>query len=117
MDKLVEKCKAVVAAFPEIELAYWFGSRAKGKGTPLSDWDFAVNYNKDMTWKEQLNIRSTFADSLETDAIDLVDWDQAPPPLRYAVVQEGIVLWQIIREELGDIERCARNLAKYAQNH
>ncbi len=73
-------------------MAYWFGSRAKGKGTPLSDWDFAVKYNKDMTWKEQLNIRSTIADSLETDAIDLVDWDQAPLPLRYAVVQEGVLL-------------------------
>ena len=40
MEKLMEKCKAAVVAFPEIELAYWFGSRAKGKGTPLSDWDF-----------------------------------------------------------------------------
>lgn len=30
---------------------------------------------------------------------------------------EPKVLWQIIQEELGDIERCARNLAKYAQNH
>jgi len=30
---------------------------------------------------------------------------------------EHKVLWQIIQEELGDIERCARNLAKYAQNH
>src|SRR5665647_3108879 len=56
MDKLMEKCKAAVAAFPEIELAYWFGSRAKGKGTPISDWD------------------------------------QAPLPLRYAVVQEGVLL-------------------------
>jgi len=27
------------------------------------------------------------------------------------------VLWRIIQEELGDIERCARNLANYAQNH
>lgn len=30
---------------------------------------------------------------------------------------EPRVLWQIIKDELGDIERCARNLAKYAQNH
>ena len=92
MDKLMEKCKTALVAFPEIELAYWFGSRARGKGTPLSDWDFAVKYNKNMTWKEQLNIRSTIADILETDAIDLVDWDQAPLPLRYAVVQEGVLL-------------------------
>ena len=92
MDKLMGKCKVALVTFPEIELAYWFGSRAVGKGTPLSDWDFAVKYNKDMTWKEQLNIRSTIADSLETEAIDLVDWDQAPLPLRYAVVQEGVLL-------------------------
>jgi predicted nucleotidyltransferase len=31
MDDLMEKCKVALAAFPEIELAYWFGSRAKGK--------------------------------------------------------------------------------------
>ena len=30
---------------------------------------------------------------------------------------EPKVLWQIIQDELGDIERCARNLAKYTQNH
>lgn len=30
---------------------------------------------------------------------------------------EPIVLWQIIREELGDIERCAQELARFAQNH
>ncbi len=97
MDNLMLKCKGVVESFPEIELAYWFGSRAQGKGTPLSDWDFAVKYNKLMTWKEQLNIRSTIAYSLETDAVDLVDWDQAPLPLRYAIVQEGILL--ISRDE------------------
>ena len=45
-----------------------------------------------MTWKEQLNIRSAIGESLETDAIDLVDWDQALLPLRYAVVQEGVLL-------------------------
>ena len=92
MDKLIEKCKAAVTSFSEIELAYWFGSRAQGKGTPLSDWDFAVKYNKEMTWKEQLNIRSAIADCLKTDAVDLVDWDQAPLSLRYAIVQEGVLL-------------------------
>lgn len=92
MEKLMEKCKAALASFPEIKLAYWFGSRAQGKGTSLSDWDFAVKYNKEMTWKEQLNIRSTIADSLETDAVDLVDWDHAPLPVRYSIVQEGILL-------------------------
>lgn len=30
---------------------------------------------------------------------------------------EPKVLWQIIKDELGDIERCAQNLAKYAQDH
>ncbi|MDR3585384.1 MAG: DUF86 domain-containing protein [Desulfosporosinus sp.] len=30
---------------------------------------------------------------------------------------EPKILWQIIQEELGDIKRCARNLAIYAQNH
>ena len=30
---------------------------------------------------------------------------------------EPKVLWQIIQTELGDIERCAKNLAKYAQDH
>lgn len=92
MDELMEKCKVAVTSFSEIELAYWFGSRAQGKGTPLSDWDFAVKYNKEMTWKEQLNIRSTIADCLETDAVDLVDWDQAPLSLRYAIVQDGVLL-------------------------
>lgn len=30
---------------------------------------------------------------------------------------EPKTLWQIIQDELGDIERCARTLAKYTQNH
>lgn len=111
MDKLMEKCKGAFAAFPEIELGYWFGSRAQGKGTPLSDWDFAVKYNKEMTWKEQLNIRSTIADSLETDAIDLVDWDQASLPLRYAIVQEGVLL--ISRNECLRVELETQTRSRY----
>ncbi|MCO1601369.1 type VII toxin-antitoxin system MntA family adenylyltransferase antitoxin [Desulfosporosinus nitroreducens] len=111
MDKLMEKCKGAIAAFPEIELVYWFGSRAQGKGTPLSDWDFAVKYNKEMTWKEQLNIRSIIAESLETDAIDLVDWDQANLPLRYAVVQEGVLL--ISRNECLRVELETQTRSRY----
>ena len=30
---------------------------------------------------------------------------------------EPKALWQIIQDELGDIERCARDLAKYVQDH
>ncbi|MDR3600367.1 MAG: DUF86 domain-containing protein [Desulfosporosinus sp.] len=30
---------------------------------------------------------------------------------------EPKVLWQIIKEELGDIKQCAQNLAGYTQNH
>jgi len=111
MDKLVQKFIAVAVSFPEIELAYWFGSRAQGKGTPLSDWDFAVKYNKEMTWKEQLNIRSSFPDCLKTDAVDLVDWDHSPLSLRYSIVQEGILL--LCRDENLRVELETKTRSRY----
>lgn len=105
----VERCKAAIAALPEIELAYWFGSRAQGKGTPLSDWDFAVKYNQEMTWKQQLKIRSVIADCLETEDIDLVDWDQAPLTLRFSIVQEGVLLLSRDESLRVDLETVTRS--------
>ena len=92
MNGTIEKLKILLATFPQIDIVWLFGSRALGKGTPISDWDLAVKFRLAQSWKEQLHLRFAISELVGTEQVDLVDWDKAPLPLRYAIVQEGIIL-------------------------
>lgn len=48
---------------------------------------------------------------METENVDLVDWEQAPLPLRYAIVQEGILL--VSRNEELRVELETQTRARY----
>ena len=44
----IKDIRNIFANFDEIKLAYLFGSRAKGKPSALSDYDFAVYVRKNL---------------------------------------------------------------------
>lgn len=92
MKETLEKLKILLSIFPQIEIAWLFGSRASGKGTPISDWDLAIKFSSSQGWKEQMHIRFAISEVVGTEQVDLVDWDKAPLPLRYAIVQDGMIL-------------------------
>ena len=76
-----------------IELAYLFGSRARGKASILSDYDFAIlapeNGFKD--YHRFLHDLSTVMNGSRVDVVILKD---APVELRYRIIKEGILLYQ-----------------------
>jgi len=61
--------------YPDIELAYVFGSYAKGEATPNSDIDIAVLFSQDdikKIFKRYLTFMADVAQALKTDNVDVV---------------------------------------------
>ena len=77
-----------------IQLAYLFGSQAGGTAGPISDYDFAVLYAElpqpGFTYKlaHQLTV------FLAVERVDLVTLNRAPVELRYAVIVDGLVVFE-----------------------
>jgi len=76
-----------------VELAYLFGSRARGRVNFLSDYDFAIlmpggGFAEYYRFFHDL---STIMKGLKVDVVMLKD---APVELRYRVIKEGILLYQ-----------------------
>ena len=82
----------------EIELALLIGSRASGRVRARSDWDFAIQWRKDIPWIDRLakteTLRGELAGLLRImpDAIDLVDIPSARLAMRAVAAEEGIEL-------------------------
>jgi len=71
-----------------VELVYLFGSQAEGKITPLSDYDFAVLFRKDLSsserFEQKLKYIADLGKLLSTDKVDVLDLNSAPPSFRFA---------------------------------
>ena len=109
---LLERVIHVLTRFPELSLAYLFGSRVDSEPGPLSDYDFAV-----LTDEEQdvpalrARLAHELAIILETDKIDVVNLNRAPIELAYAVIAQGRLLYQ--RDEATRVEYEARVMGLY----
>ncbi len=85
------------AADPEIVFSFLFGSRATGRVSPQSDFDLAVFLAPDVAgpaglWGKKLALLDEAIDALETDKVDLVILNEAPPELACRVLREGKLL-------------------------
>ncbi|AOQ22675.1 hypothetical protein MTAT_26790 [Moorella thermoacetica] len=77
-----------------IELAYLFGSRARGKAGPLSDYDFAIldpNMGRDDGYYRLILDLSALMGGASVDVVML---KFAPVELQYRVIKEGFLLYQ-----------------------
>ena len=86
--------KEALAAREEVIWAYLFGSRARGRAGPKSDWDVAVWF-RPMEVLARLNLRmdlrSGLTDTLGTP-VDVVDLNEANLLLCHEVLRKRIVL-------------------------
>lgn len=88
----------VLEGEPNVEFAVLIGSRAVNRHTPNSDWDIALQWQKDMDWLEQLSrtetLRHNLADALALPAhtIDLIDTPRASLAMRAEIAEHGITL-------------------------
>lgn len=103
--QLVRALRTALEAYPAVQVAYLFGSRARGEGREGSDVDVAV-----LGAAEPLSLAS----DLEAAAgarVDLVQLRSAPVELAARVVQEGVRL--LVRDEAARVDHHAEVLDRY----
>lgn len=95
----LEKLKTIVAQFEEVKLVYLFGSQAKDRSMPLSDFDFAIYLKENTSEQRQkeiiLSLIAKLSLALKSNNIDIVVLNKKlSPVLKYMVIKEGRLLYQ-----------------------
>ena len=84
--------------YPQVKLVYFFGSRAKGTSSRLSDYDFAVyldEQDKKKRFETRLSLMGKLSYELKIDAVDVVVLNDAESPeLKFSIVKEGKLLFE-----------------------
>ena len=81
----------------DVALVVLFGSRALGQAGPNSDWDVGIRFEhppSDPLRLYRLDAELAEAMACSSDAIDVVDLDQAPYLLQRVVAEQGILLFE-----------------------
>jgi predicted nucleotidyltransferase len=80
----------------DIVALYAFGSLAEGRLAPLSDLDFGVLVSKQLSKQQRsekhLELLGTFNRLLNSDEVDLVVMNDAPPRFAYKIIRTGKLL-------------------------
>ncbi len=99
----------------DVEIAYLFGSRARGDHGPASDADVGVLFAEGLDgrarFQRQLQLASRLCSVLEVPRVDVVVLDEAPPALRFRVIEQGRLL--LCDNELRRIRFEARTMVEY----
>ena len=106
----LETLKRKLASFSEkreeIMFAYLFGSFVRGQTTPLSDMDIAVSVNQEKIrgahypYGYEAHLTSCLMSALESNRIDLVLLNEAPPLLRYQIFMQGVLVYSRDRKSV-----------------
>jgi predicted nucleotidyltransferase len=113
-EDLIERLQDVLARHPAVAVAYLFGSRARGRTSPLSDIDVAVLLDRAFVGDRfalQLELAGSIAAAVGSDAVDVVLLDDAPPSLAYRVLRDGRVI--LCRDELLRVRHRLRAIDEY----
>ena len=99
MDKnLLNKIKKFFKEYPKVKLVYLFGSRAKGKEGPLSDYDFAL-YLDEKDKKKRFDLKLKFTIELpkilKVENVDIIILNDSKfPELKYNIISEGRLIYE-----------------------
>lgn len=102
ITKLQEQQIKRLARRQGIKYLYLFGSQARGQVKPLSDFDFAVKFNKKIiknTFKAKLKLMHELSSILKFENVDVVDLEQADPILAFNVIKDGLVIYSRAEKE------------------
>jgi len=97
MDKY-ENIKKILSARVGLELAVLIGSRATGTNRSDSDWDIAIQWDRDIAFLDKLQgieaLRNTLEKLLPTPnaTVDLIDIPRAGLAMRAEIAENGILL-------------------------
>lgn len=100
-DRIQQQLSELTAAHPEVAVLWLYGSRAKGNATEASDWDLAVAFDPvklvdlldNRLRPELLALDWQRALGLTEGQLSVVDINQAPIPLAFAIVDANQVLF------------------------
>jgi len=91
-NSIVKRATEYLRTVPEVEAAYLFGSQAEGRVTPLSDVDIALHLRGRNGHLYRV-VLTGLMEHLETESVDLILLDDAPPLLAYQVLAHGQLLF------------------------
>lgn len=113
--KLMKQAADFFGKQDRVNLAYLFGSAARGDAGKLSDIDIAVLFHPLVNRKERFELQLEFIGKLtallKTERIDLVVINEAPLPLQYEIIRANHPLFVRDREDMIDFEH--RVLSRY----
>lgn len=99
LETLKQKLIAFCEKRGEISFAYLFGSSVQGRTTPLSDIDIGVFISevkveeKKYPYGYEAHLASCLMSAFQTNRIDLVLLNEAPPLLQYQTFTQGILVY------------------------
>lgn len=97
----IQKLNNIFKSIPEIKLVYLFGSQAKGKTGPLSDYDFAVFLdinpnNKNKIYNIKFNLQDRISREVKNNNVDVVILNiAASPELKYNIITKGKLIYDV----------------------
>ncbi|MBS4710883.1 type VII toxin-antitoxin system MntA family adenylyltransferase antitoxin [Aeromonas caviae] len=100
-DRILQQLSELAATHPEVAVLWLYGSQAKGTAGPHSDWDLAVAFDPvkladlldNRLRPELLALDWQRALGLAEGQLSVVDINQAPIPLAFAIVDANRVLF------------------------
>ena len=100
-DRIQQQLSELAAAYPEVAVLWLYGSQAKGTAGLHSDWDLAVAFDpvklsdplENRLRPELLALDWQRALGLTEGQLSVVDINQAPIPLAFAIVDANRVLF------------------------
>ena len=115
LDRLQAQLKAALEPRAEVLEAYLFGSRARGDEHGSSDVDIAVYIDEARAdhgaWGYTADLTTDLMGVLNTNDVDVVVLNQAPPLLYHRVLRDGIRL--LSRDLEATTERAGVALSRY----
>lgn len=114
-QRLVESLRQRLGARPEILEAYLFGSQARGRAQPHSDADVAVYVDPGRPVPSLFGYAAELAAEviqlLESNEVDVVVLNTAPPLLYHRVLRDGLRLFA--RDAAATTTREGQALSRY----
>jgi len=102
-----EEVKRIFSKERKVVLAYIFGSSAEGRTNPLSDLDFAVHLDEELSQKKMRNTHTRLLNRLIStlgDEIDLVLMNSADLLMKFNIIKKGKLIHQRSEREKVMIE-------------
>lgn len=115
MPALAERIRKRLDARPEVLEAYVFGSCARGESQSHSDLDVAVyvdeSYSSPSRYGYAAELTEELMRALQTDRVDVVVLNRAPPVLYHRVLRDGLRI--VARDLAATTVREGRALSRY----